>query len=641
MQNLLNELKDLLQQDERLVVEGKLLKNKIIELSLQLDPSLLKMLISQPSIKKHFFQEVEKVLVFDKIKFQKFVSNKAFLPDCYTSYKNKIGLIGDDEFILETKDVVLSWPFKDCILEGGQTKDDQKRTEVFWNETLAPDEIDRLLQPKVFSNIQMFDSNGATKKLQLDQNSNIIIKGNNLITLHSLIKRYANKIRFIYIDPPYNTGGAGNTFAYNNTFNHSTWLTFMKNRLEIAKQFLTEDGFIAIAIDHFELYYLGVLADEIFGRENKIGVVTVVHKPEGRNQEKFFATSNEFMLVYAKNKELANFTSVIFDEEKKKEYNLFDNKGRYKLANYIRLGGGDDNLKKNKPHFFYPIYVHPKTLQITVEELNGYLKILPITNKGQERTWKTKRETFIERLNQGDIEASFDDKKNIVVNEKYREDKGQLIKTHWIDKRYNAISNGTNLLEEVIGSREFSYPKSLFLVQDIINICTQKDSIVLDFFGGSGTTAHAVLNLNKEDNGNRKFIICEQMDYIENVTKERIKKIIHKDKIGSFIYLELAKYNQIVADKIINATTDNELEKIYKEISNISFISYKTSGEVINNNASDFTKLNSETKKKVLIEILDKNQLYIPYTEINDKDYSITEEDKSFNDSFYKNINLK
>ena len=157
MQNLLNELKDLLQQDDRLVVDGKLLKNKIIELALQLDPTLLKMLLSQPSIKKHFFQEVDKVLVFDKIKFQKFVSNKEFLPDSYTSFKNKIGLTIEDEYLSESKLVDLSWAYKDCILEGGQSKDDAKRDEIFWNETLAPDEIDRLFSPKVLTNCKRFN----------------------------------------------------------------------------------------------------------------------------------------------------------------------------------------------------------------------------------------------------------------------------------------------------------------------------------------------------------------------------------------------------------------------------------------------------------------------------------------------------
>ena len=227
------------------------------------------------------------------------------------------------------------------------------------------------------------------------------------------------------------------------------------------------------------------------------------------------------MLVYAKNKSIAKFTSVILDEEKKKEYNKLTKKV-YKLNNYLRSGGGDHNLRVNKPHFFYPIYVNPDTLEISLEYQNGLVEVLPITSSGQERTWKTKKDTFIERLNEGEIVAVKEADGTITINEKYRQ--GQLIKTHWIGKRYNAINNGTKVLENILGSKEFSYPKSLYTVQDIVNICTNKDDIVLDFFAGSGTTAHAVLNLNKEDGGNRKFIIIEQMDYIRNVTVERIKR---------------------------------------------------------------------------------------------------------------------
>jgi len=246
MQNLLEELKKLLEKDERLVVDGKLLKNKIIELSLKLDPDLIKLLLKNESIKTHFFQEVDGgVLVFDKIKFQKFVSNKAFLPDSYTSFKNKIGLVTEnEEYLSESKEVVLVWPYKDCMLEGGMEKEDEKRDEIFYNEILAPDEIDRLLEPKVLTNFKKIDKKGEHKVKEIKGNDNLIIRGNNLLALHSLKKRFAGKIKLIYIDPPYNTGN--DSFTYNNSFNHSSWLSFMKNRLEIAKQLLRDDGAISI-----------------------------------------------------------------------------------------------------------------------------------------------------------------------------------------------------------------------------------------------------------------------------------------------------------------------------------------------------------------------------------------------------------
>ncbi|PIV53800.1 MAG: DNA methylase, partial [Elusimicrobia bacterium CG02_land_8_20_14_3_00_37_13] len=321
MQNLLEELKNLLEQDERLVVDGKLLKNKIIELSLKLDADLIKLLLKNETIKKHFFQEVDGVLVFDKIKFQKFISNKAFLPDSYTSFKNKIGLVTEnEEYLSESKEVVLAWPYKDCVLEGRMEKEDEKRDEIFYNEILAPEEIDRLLEPKVLTNFKRIDKNGGHKfdgfkaDEKGDIKENLIIKGNNLLVLHSLQKCFAGKVKLIYIDPPYNTGGEANIFTYNNSFNHSSWLTFIKNRLEVAKGLLRKDGFMAITIDHNELFYLGEVADEILGRENRLGVVTIVIKPEGRQFAKFFAVTNEFMLVYAKDINVASFEDVIIDE---------------------------------------------------------------------------------------------------------------------------------------------------------------------------------------------------------------------------------------------------------------------------------------------------------------------------------------
>jgi adenine-specific DNA-methyltransferase len=281
MQNLLEELKKLLEQDERLVVEGKLLKNKIIESALKLDVDLIRLLLKSETIKTHFFQEVDGVLVFDKIKFQKFVSNKAFLPDSYTSFKNKIGLVTEnEEYLSESKEIVLAWPYKDCVLEGAMEKEDEKRNEIFYNEILAPDEIDRLLEPKVLTNFKRIDKDGEYKVRELKENDNLIIRGNNLLALHSLKKRFAGKVKLIYIDPPYNPESKSNTFCYNNSFNESSWLTFMKNRLEVAKILLRNDGVLIVAIDENEHLQLGILIKEIF-RNYESHCITIVHNPRG------------------------------------------------------------------------------------------------------------------------------------------------------------------------------------------------------------------------------------------------------------------------------------------------------------------------------------------------------------------------
>mgnify|MGYP001133039620 CR=1 FL=1 len=304
--NLLDNLKSLLQKDERLVSEGELLKNKIIELAIKLDKDLIKLLLADKQIKEIFFTEVGKATIFDKDKFIRFVSNKQFLPDSYTAFKNKIGLTEDDEFIKEKKEIVLSWPYKDCVLEGRMTKEDQKRDEIFWNETLAPDEISRLLDPKVFTNAKRIDKKSEHKLdgFRIDENGdikdNLIVKGNNLLALHSLKKRFAGKVKLIYIDPPYNTGN--DSFGYNDRFNHSSWLTFIKNRLDVAKELLSKDGSIYVQIDHNEVHYLKVLLDEIFDRQNfQREIIWDLGNPSGyKSLAKNWIRGHDTILFYSK-----------------------------------------------------------------------------------------------------------------------------------------------------------------------------------------------------------------------------------------------------------------------------------------------------------------------------------------------------
>jgi len=181
MQNLYEELKTLLSDQPQYIKDGKPFKNKIVEDALRLDATLIRTLLTHDKLKKHFFQDVDGVLIFDKIKFQRFVQNKQFLPDSYTQYKNKIGLTADGEYLTESREVVLSWAYKDCVLEGGQTKDEQKRKEIFWNETLAPDEIDRLFEPKTLTNWKKYDQDGEHPITEPTIHDNLIIKGNHLI----------------------------------------------------------------------------------------------------------------------------------------------------------------------------------------------------------------------------------------------------------------------------------------------------------------------------------------------------------------------------------------------------------------------------------------------------------------------------
>lgn len=246
--------------------EGVLIRNAIAEAAMELRPELLRLLLGHAELRSFFFTEAEGVTVFDKVKFLRFVSNKNFLPDSFTAYRNRIGLAdGTGDMLAERRQVVLSWPYKDCLLEGGQSREEARRQEIFWNETLAPDEINRLTEPKALCNFHRVTAEGVHSVGTLSEDDNYIIRGNNLLALYSLRKRYAGQVRMIYIDPPYNTGG--DSFGYNDTFNHSTWLTFMRNRLEVARDLLTPDGSIYVQLDWNEAHYCKVLMDEIFGRD--------------------------------------------------------------------------------------------------------------------------------------------------------------------------------------------------------------------------------------------------------------------------------------------------------------------------------------------------------------------------------------
>lgn len=351
-----------------------------------------------------------------------------------------------------------------------------------------------------------------------------LINSENFQALNLLQGKYNQKVKCIYIDPPYNTDSS--EILYKNSYKHSSWLSLIYDRIKLLSNLQFNESFIFVAIDDLELFHLAEILDLLYSKDNFIANVSVIHKPEGRNQEKFFGTSNEFMLVYAKNKATANFYGVVLDDEKLKTFDREDDKGKYRLNNYIRLGGGDDNLRINKPTFYYPIYVSPDLKDITLTKHTGYFEKYPNT-KTQERTWKTKADTFEKLLLENEIVAEKDKFGEITIYEKYRIDKGQVIKTHWDNKRYNAINYGTNILEALIPNNPFTFPKSLYTVQDSISLCTKDNDIIVDCFAGSGTTGHAVINLNRQDKGNRKYILVEVEKYFDAVTKPRIEKVIY------------------------------------------------------------------------------------------------------------------
>jgi adenine-specific DNA-methyltransferase len=627
MQNLYDDLKNLLSHDNRFMVEGSLLKNKIVELALQLDSGLIKILLSNDSLKKHFFQEVDGVFVFDKIKFQKFVSNKSFLPDSYTSFKNKIGLTTDDDFISESKEVVLSWPYKDCVLEGGQTKEDAKRNEIFWNETLAPDQIDRLLSPKAFTNFKKFDKDGEHKVTSITKSDNLIIKGNNLLALHCLQAVYSNQVKLICIDPPYNRGD--DDFNYNDSFNHSAWLTFMKNRLEVAKKLLDPNGTIFIFCDEYEQAYLKVLMDNVFGRDSFISTLIWRNSDNSNNDAKKFSIDHNYILVYSKN---TNWVSLRLErtEQQAKHYKNPDNDPR---------GPYFDGNPVNSPN-------PRKNLQYKLEGPKGNLIDSPPNG------WRWDKITMKEKLDSGEIRFTDDGtwiKRRTYLNEQKNLPPSTLWEITEEPFWWNINETGhtrqakyeqKKIFPGIPTSDLFKTPKPEKVIQKIIKISTNENDIVLDFFSGSGTTGAVAQKMN------RRYILCEQMDYIETFTVERIKKVINGDDAGvskeikwqgggSFIYCELAKANKVFVEQISSAKVTAELKSILVAMKEKAFLSFNVNPKTIDEHAKEFEQLSFEDQQKFLIDVLDKNMLYVPYSEISDETYGISKEDIELNKKFY------
>lgn len=262
---------------------GEIKKWVIISKAQNHDIELISLLLDDDELKEKFFIKVKDVLVFNQALFVQFMEQKNYLNDSYTAYKNKVGLTIDGKYLKQRNEVALVWPFKDCVLEGGQSREEDKREEIFFNETLAQDEITQLLEPKVLTNVKRYIAQGENPFDNFNRNEqgiitdNLIIKGNNLLALCSLKEEFNGRVKLIYIDPPYNTGSDG--FNYNDNFNHSSWLTFMKNRLSIARELLTDDGVIFVSLDDKESHYCKVLMDEIFKRENFIA--DICHKSRG------------------------------------------------------------------------------------------------------------------------------------------------------------------------------------------------------------------------------------------------------------------------------------------------------------------------------------------------------------------------
>ena len=640
MKNIFEILESVLKTDARFVSKDKeLMRNSVYEKAMSMDAELLHLLLNNPETKKRFFTEIDGTLVFDKIAFGWIVNNRSFLPDSYTRFRQKIGLVNsNEEFISANDNIVLSFPHKDCVLEGGQTKEDQKRDEVFYNETLAPNEVDRLLYPKVLVSAKRVTANGDESNVSWEKSDNLLIKGNNLLALASLEKSFAGQVKLIYIDPPYFFKKTQETdsFKYNSNFRLSTWLVFLKNRLEIAKKLLADRGTIWISIGEDGMHYLKTMADEIFGAEHFVG--TLPRKTRDSKSDVPFNLSQDFdwLLIYTN----------VDDEHKvmgrcvERSYHTSDDyPGRpWRLADLTK-----QTTAEERENSFFTI-INPKT----GEEF-------PASKK---RTWCITKDTFQSYYDKGAIvfpgDYPFlhiskpymrkfkdeDDEK--VASGKLSSVISDFAIKDFLEQILSKCKNedGNAEIDELFGREEFDYAKPENLLKSIIEVTTKERDIVLDFFLGSGTTAAVAHKMN------RQYIGIEQMDYIETLCLERLSKVIHGEQGGvsqelnwkgggSFVYCELAQCNQQYVDEVVAATTDDELLDILNRVLKTGYISVKVIPGDIKKNVEHFKNLNLYDKKAFIIELLDKNMLYVNLCDLDDEEFGINAADKAFNRSFY------
>lgn len=628
--------KELKKEPNFVTDNGELKKWVVLNKAQNFDEELIGLLLDNAELKDKFFVSVKGSLIFNQNLFVQFLEQKNYLNDSYTQYKNKVGLTIDGKYLKQRNEIALVWPFKDCILEGGQSQEEDKREEIFFNEILAQDEITQLLEPKVLTNAKRINKEGEKPLDQFKRNiegtitDNLIIKGNNLLALHTLKEEFAGKVKLIYIDPPYNTGGLGDTFTYNNNFKRSTWLTFMYNRLAAAKDLLGKDGVLIVAIDENEQPHLGVMLKEFF-HDYEIHCVTIVHNPRGVQGTNFSYTHEYAFFVVPKGKKLIG--NRIIDEDE------------IDFSNLRNWGG--ESLRSDAKNCFYPIVVNPKNSEIIEfgdvceddfhpgkREIvkDGKVYIYPIDNSNVERKWRYARQS-VEEI-KGLLRAR---KKGSQWDIEIGKNFGQY-KTVWIDPKYDANEYGTKIVSKLVPENKFSFPKSLYNVKDCVYavVGNDKNAIVLDYHAGSGTTAHAVLELNKEDGGARKFILCEQMNYVETVTSKRVQKVIEQNGSDDFVYFEIKKYNQTFIERIEEAKDTKALLEIWEQVKAKSFLNYNVDIKKQDENLEEFKVLNLEEQKQHLCELLDKNQLYVNRSSLSDADFACSEEEKKATIDFYQ-----
>jgi len=625
--------------------DGNVLKEKIKASALKLDSNLLDLLLKNNQCKTAFFKDVNGVLIFDKTAFIWMLNNAEFLPSSYSSYKTKIGLIDDKkDFLTSSDDIVLSFPFKDCVLEFDSTKEDDERFEVFINETLGKSYIDNLFSPKVFANVKKHTKSGA-ETISCFSDENLVIKGNNLIALHSLLPRYEGKIKLMYWDILFNTNN--DIVPYNDSFKHSSWLTMMKNRIEIGARLLNkENGFFVIECDKNEDAYLTVLMDELLGRDNHICTIAVksnnISGNKTQHKEKTILKNKDSILVYSMSKNPKIIPQYTEKTRWDTHYNLYitNDNGKWSIEKFKDVLVRDMIISPNetihedilnRKDFYKYIIKNKKFIARYVNSISPELKKLSLDNPDQIVTLSEDANPVYAYNGQ---RISFLD--SAITEIRGEEKFSQLLGDLWTDIDFQNTQNEGSV----------SLPagkKPEFLLQRIISMLSNEGDIVLDAYFGSGTTGAVAMKLK------RRFIGIEQLNSHFEKSITRLEEVIAGDQSGvskyvnwngggSFISAELANENNRYIDEISKINDSNVISLFDELVKNPFYLNYQVDIGLLNSDASkeSFCELSLDDKKRVLLDILDKNLMYVNYSDIKDSTKTVCESDVLFTKSFYK-----
>ncbi|GAA8482324.1 site-specific DNA-methyltransferase [Helicobacter pylori] len=607
-------------------------KERLVTLILTADEKLLIFMLEHENAndyKNAFFKTIANTLVFNEKALLECLETKE-LDRSFTRFKNKIGLYSQGRPIKSSELVVLNFPFKDNVLLGNSKDNSAKSNELFYHEILHKKEIDTLLRKKALCHFEMHGEGDLESALK-GKNTNYLIKGNNLIALHSLKKKFAKQVKCIYIDPPYNTGN--DSFNYNDNFNHSSWLVFMKNRLEAAREFLSDDGVIFVQCDDNEQAYLKVLMDEIFLRENFVSCITHIVKPEGRMYGQV-AKTHEYILVYAK-----NINNLIFNEIEKEghAFSYVDEKGGFDLQglenrNFRAFNG------LNIPSLRYGLFIDENQkdsngfMPVFGEYRDGLTEVFPDSRNGFDLVWRWGKEKALKENHS--LVGVFKDR--LRVFQKVRSNTTRAKSIFW-DKSM-ITQKGTEEVKQIFKTQVFDFPKPEALISRILEISTNENDLVLDFFAGSGTTCTVAHKMK------RHYIGIEQMDYIETITKERLKKVIEGEQGGiskkcgfkgggSFVYVELKEVNLEIKRQILNANSASECQKIFNDL-NERFLK-RADCKIDEIHSEEFHNLDLNEQKRIYCKLFDSNEDYLNLGDIDEDAWGIDGITKKYNEIFY------